>query len=29
MEREQALLGVITILKTQIEPFTDRQIELV
>jgi signal transduction histidine kinase/CheY-like chemotaxis protein/HAMP domain-containing protein len=29
MLREEALLGVITILKTKVEPFTDRQIELV
>jgi GAF domain-containing protein len=27
--REEALLGVITILKTNVEPFTDKQIELV
>jgi len=29
MLREQTLLGVITILKTNVEPFTDKQIELV
>ncbi len=29
MLRENALLGVITILKTRVEPFTDRQIELI
>jgi hypothetical protein len=29
MLREQALLGVLTILKTQVEPFTEKQIELV
>jgi signal transduction histidine kinase len=29
MQREDALLGVITILKTNVEPFTDQQIELV
>jgi two-component system NtrC family sensor kinase len=29
MLREETLLGVITILKTNVEPFTDKQIELV
>ena len=29
MLREQTLLGVITILKSNVDPFTEKQIELV